>query len=617
MPYDNEISDYNKRLKLLVFLVYFGLFILLLRLIIMQIISYNYYKLRAEENMMRVVEIPAPRGLIFDRNKKIIVDNRPEFQIVAVCDQIQKLNSVVKKLSTILKLDEIEIRKKIITADKNGLDSAVIKNGLKWEEVLAVSEVIDELEGIYLETTTKRVYKLGDKGCHFTGYTGEVTEDDIKTLNNKGYKNGDIIGKIGVEKEYDLYLRGIRGERRLQVDVAGNILKNLKKIEPQRGCSLNLTIDADLQKEAFKALTDATSAIKRNNGSASPASVVVLDATNGGIMALVSYPGYDPNVFERGIKQKEYDKLIKSREYPLVNRILCSGYPPASTFKLITATAALEEKICKTTDTFFCPGNYMGFNCFVKSGHGPINFIEAIAQSCDVVFYKLGEKLGLEKLEYWAKLYGIDKPTGIDLPGEVEGFWPTRDWKIKNFGEEWNVSDTIMIAIGQGALQATPLQMACVTLAVANNGQYIKPHIIEKIIDANGNVVMEKKPETRYIPVGLDNILAIKEGMRGAVTHGTAAIISNNRFNIAGKTGTAETSKTEDNPMGRNHVWFTCFAPYDDPEIIVTVMIERAGGYGGQWAAPVAERIISKYYELKAKRLKEFFSNMIKFSSPI
>jgi len=336
---------------------------------------------------------------------------------------------------------------------------------------------------------------------------------------------------------------------------------------------------------------------------------VVMDVNTGGILALASLPEFNPNSFARGMSNKEYDILMK-KAYPMLNRAISSAFPPGSTFKIITSLGALTEKLITRQSVFYCPG-YLDIggtkiNCFVRSGHGSIGFEKSIAQSCDVVFYILGRKLGIDTLINYTKSMGLGAKTGIDLPGEIAGNLPDKHWREKEYGYPWYDGDTVNTSIGQGFVAATPLQVTLMTATLANGGKVLKPKVVSRILDNDGNSLQESHPEIiRNLNFSQEDIETVKQGLRQGVLNGTGAAANSPLISIAGKTGTAENQPCPENPGGFNHSWFTCFAPYENPQIAITVMFEQSGGFGGEYAAPVARKIAEKYLELKRKEQKK------------
>lgn len=567
----------------------------------LQIIKGDENQFYAERNAEKNIPIAAPRGIIYDRKGVVIAKNLPQYYVSVLPAEVKDAGHLEEVLAPVLKMKKEEIDK-ILQANKGKFETVKLKEVLDLNTAAMISEVESDLPGIYLEKEPVRDYTGGALGSHFLGYVGAISEEELKELKQKGYSSRDVIGKDGIEKRYNGYLRGKDGARTLLVDAAGRMIAVLREKQPEPGNDLHLCIDWELQKTAEKALAETLKAIAAKNGNTSGGVVVAMDAENGEILALASLPGFNPNLFARGISVRDYDKLINDKTNPLFDRAIAGAFPCGSTFKLITGTAALQEKIANRYSVFYCPGVfYLGsfpFYCFVRGGHGSIGFVEAISLSCDVTFYTLGYRLGIKRLRKYAVQYGLGKKTGIDLPGESEGLFPTEEWKMKTYKEKWYDGDTVNLSIGQGYLGVTPLQLAVVTSAVANGGYVVRPHLIKKITLPGGQVLKDiKMKPVRRINISPENLAVMREGMRGAVTHGTGVAANIPNIEVAGKTGTAENVPTSDNPRGRNHAWFTCFAPYRHPKIVVTVLLEQSGGFGGQWAAPVARKVIEAYFK--------------------
>lgn len=601
-------------------IIFFRVLVILLFLLIcgrmayMQVIKGSDYQFKAEQNAEKDIPIAAPRGIIYDRKGAVIAKNLPQYYVSVLPAEVKDADHLKEVLAPVLKMKKEEIDK-ILEANKGKFETVKLKEVLDLNTAAMISEVEADLPGIYLEKEPVRYYTGGTLGSHFLGYVGAISEEEFKELKKKGYTSRDVIGKDGIEKRYNGYLRGKDGAITLLVDAAGRMIAVLRERQPQSGNNLHLCIDWQLQKAAEKALAETLKAIAAKNGTVSGGVVVAMDAENGEILALASMPGFDPNLFAKGISVRDYDKVINDKTHPLFDRAIAGAFPCGSTFKLITGTAAMQEKIASRNSVFYCPGAfYLGstpFYCFVRGGHGSIGFVEAISLSCDVTFYTLGYRLGIKRLGKYASQYGLGKKTGIDLPGESEGLFPTEEWKMKTYKEKWYDGDTVNLSIGQGYLGITPLQLAVVTSAVANGGYIVRPHLVKKITSPEGEILKDIKIKPiRKINISAENLAVMREGMRGAVTHGTGVAANIPGIEVAGKTGTAENVPTSDNPHGRNHAWFTCFAPYKHPKIVVTVLLEQSGGFGGQWAAPVARKVIEAYFKKQKPPAQENNTNM-------
>lgn len=609
-----EKENHIKKLNNFKIIVLICLFLLFLRLVYLQVARGAYYGKKAEENMLLQIPIRAPRGIIYDKEGKPLVRNIPSFNVYIVPDQMINYGRTVSVISSILKIDKKNIYSKIKSNSYDKSRSIKIKDNISKQQMFRLEELRKKLPGVYIYMEPIREYMYKSMGSHMFGYISEVNEDEYKRLKNSGYELGDLIGKQGIEKQYESCLRGKNGAQLMQVDSSGMVIKHMGQVRPVNGNNLYLNIDLDLQSAAYKSVLNKINYLKRIGVHNVGASAICMDAKDGKILAFISYPDYDPNIFIKGMTEKQYKTLILDNFFPLLNRGVSTAFPCASIFKIVTSTAALAEGLVKENSILNCPGYYnlgeFTFHCFNRSGHGSINFLEAIAYSCDVVFYYLGEKLGIDKILKYAKNYGLGSPTGIDLDEEIHGLLPDSKWKMKAVGAQWYPGDTINMSIGQGYLQVTPVQVLSMTQMLANNGKRVKPFIAQKIESSEGNIIREfyamdePKPE---IEINNDIYKIVKKGMGLVTEKGTAFGLNIKEFKIAGKTGTVENSLTQSNPYGRNHTWFTCFAPYDEnksPKIVVIVFFEQSGGFGGSIAAPVAYDIVKCYYDKYYRKAK-------------
>jgi len=582
-----KIVDYNRD-KLAFYLVGLIALILTLRLFYLQVISFSYYRQVSEENRVRLVSIPAPRGLIWDRNGKRMVTNRTSYSLLLLPYKTQDMNSLVKKISLLLNLDENFLKEKIKAGWVNRYTPIKLMKDVDFKTICILEEQNEELPGVSYQPEKVRSYPSLYWAGHLFGYVGEVSQKEMEDFKEKGLKLGSNIGKEGLEKEYDELLRGEDGMNFLEVSAGGKILGPLKDKRPLPytvGSDLVLTIDSDLQAEAESALS------KFNAGT-----VVALDPLNGEVLTLVSKPGFDPNQFCSFLDVNTWEGLINDPSHPLLNRAIQGAYPPASTYKLLTAGAALESKIANRNTTFsYCNGGFLFgnrvFKCWQPKGHGRLDLIQAIAQSCDVYFYQLSLRLGLDRWSQYARLCGLDKRYKIDLPDEIAGMIPTRQYYEKKFGQgEWIKNLVINLGIGQGEVLTTPLGLAVFYSALVNGGTVYQPHLLREIRSPEGRSTQNAKTVLSHLPFSSSTLEILKEGLVEAVNspYGTGGLARIPDIMVGGKTGTAQ------NPHGREHAWFVGFAPADHPQIVVAVLIEQAG-HGGTYAAPIARRIIERY----------------------
>jgi penicillin-binding protein 2 len=455
-----------------------------------------------------------------------------------------------------------------------------------------------ELPGIVVDVKPVRNYLEGSLAAHLIGYMSEISSEELASQRYKAYDGGDFIGKYGVEKSFESALRGQRGGRQVEVNARGQVVRVLDTVPEVPGHNLFLTIDSQLQQKAEALL----------NGDAG--AIVAMDPNNGEILAMASAPSFDPNAFVEGMSQAQWQELVSNPFRPLENKAIQGEYPPASTYKIVTALAGLEEGVISADSTYFCPGYYqLGtrvFHCWKRWGHGRINVIEALAQSCDVFFYQVGQQLGVDRLAWYARACGLGSRTGIHIEHEASGMIPTAAWKRRRFGEPWQGGETLSVAIGQGYDMVTPLQMAVLTSAVANGGIRFVPKIIRAIRSANGQIISRDEPQVAgRLPVSAATLGIIRKGLSEVVNSpsGTARIARIEGIPVSGKTGTAQvfsakpgaSQKEKDMPLElRDHAWFVAYAPSNAPRIALAVIVEH-GEHGASTAAPLARDLISAY----------------------
>jgi penicillin-binding protein 2 len=557
-------------------LVFCGLVFLLLalRLLQLQVIEGRKYQRVADENAARTVPAPAARGVIYDRNGRVLVENRPVFSVqvmpqLLTTGEQKKKEAVLARLGAILG-EKLEFKP---SSDK----PIIIKDNLAPETAVRIEEQKDKLDGVVVSVRPARFYPHDNTASHLLGYVGEIEPDDLARLKELGYRLGDWVGKDGVEKQYDNLIRGVDGGKKIEVDVVGTPTRLLGFSAAIPGADVKLTIDIELQEAAEKAL------------GSQPGAVVVLDPWSGEVLALASHPNYDPNIFIDKKNPYRAAALLDPRN-PFMNRAL-GIYPPGSTFKVVTLSAALQERVAKTTETLYCPG-YYNMNgriarCWKESGHGRITVLEGLTQSCDIVFYELGRRLGPDRLAAYARQYGLGERTGIDLPQEKKGLVPDTAWKRAAWKEPWYEGDSINYGIGQGFLQVTPLQLACIYGTIAT-GQRMRPYVVSQIKDRHGEVLYEGKSARVAAAPVIEVILNyLRQALRAVVDRATGIAAKIEGLPAAGKTGTAE------NP-GLPHAWFVCYAPVDKPQIVITSFVEH-GQHGDRSAAYVARDILTWY----------------------
>jgi len=578
-----------------------SLFLLLFfRLFYLQILRGDEFELFSIENHIRLINSPAPRGKILDRRSKDIVVNRPSFDLKVFPNELKNIRKVTEMLSRIIDMDSVEIEEAILKAKKrNAYLPFILIKDIERDTLAVIEANKPALNGISIEVNYLRDYPEGKLGSLFVGYLGKPNKNDLKKF---PLTNLDIyVGKTGIEETFENHLRGSNGTNYKVIDALGREVKsklfqkNIEGKETLQGNDIYLTIDIDLQKKSEELLNDKVG------------SIIVVNVNTGEVLALASNPSFDPVLFVNGISQSDWNELTKNIFHPMLNRATLGIYAPGSTFKIVTALSALKENIIDEETTFFCPGYYKvgkkKFKCWKHSGHGWVNLHSAISQSCDVFFYNIAEKLGIDRLSKYAKIFGFGSKTGIET-NEKEGLVPNRLWKYKNYKEPWYKGETVITAIGQGYLNVTPLQITMMTAAVANGGSILKPILIKKITDLQGNNKMVNKSEIlRILPFDDIQIKMVQDSLVSAVNgkFGTGKRARVKHGTVAGKTGTAQviSSKTKSKKIiHKDHAWFTAYYPAENPEIAVTVLIENGGG-GGSVAAPLAKEIIDEFYRRK------------------
>lgn len=531
----------------------------------------------------------APRGTFYDRNGELLVTNRPGFSVSLLPLTAPISDDVIDRLSDLLKVPTDEIKTKI--AGHSGFNPIRIKTDVTPDIVSIIEEQKSQYPGVVIEVTPIRDYILKQEGAHTFGYVSEINDTELEKMKDEGYKSGDIIGKFGLEKVYDKELRGENGGQQVEVDVSGKPVQILGRKEPIPGDDLELTIDINLQQAAEKAVDEQLTRI-----GAHAAAAVVMNPQTGEILAMVSRPAFDPNLFAHGISSKDWNQLNNNPYHPMDNKTITGEYPPGSTFKIVTGTAALTEGVVTPDEQIFDSGHHWIIPKGNADGEalGWLNFRTALAHSDNVYFYEMGNRLGIDRLEKYARMFGLGAKTGIDLPYEATGLVANRRYKEKNFDDgEWYLSETFDAAIGQGFNLVTPLQAAMVMGEIAADGKRYKPHVVNRIIAPDGSVVKDFQPELlSQLDVPEEDIKLVQDGLHDVTKYGTAASSFRGfTVDIAGKTGTAE------NSQGRDHGWFVAYGPFDNPNIVVAVIVEN-GGYGSQSAVPIGRKILEAAFGL-------------------
>ncbi len=612
----SEVSDGSRSLNQKLFflgLVVFTVFgILALQLGRLQLVDGQKYQVRAENNRLRLVPVTPARGLIYDRRGVPLVENRASYSAAVVPADVPKdrEDEILISLQELIGVPAGEMQAKIEERQKSNdpFTPLILKEDISDEAAFALRERIAQLPGARVVVGPRRVYTQGALLAHILGFVYRIDESEYADLRDAGYQINDRLGKTGVELTYENVLRGVPGVKIVETDAAGRELRTLDEKPAEQGNSLVLSIDIDLQQKVTDYLKAAMG--KSQNGAA-----IVLNVRTGEVLALVSLPPYDDNVFTAPVEDRAISLLLEDRRKPLLNHAIAEMYPPGSTFKQITGVAALQEGIANASTVIFSPGVIYVQNQFDASirypfrdwaALGSLDFYRGVAMSSDVYFYYLAggytenkrevfHGLGATLLASWARRFGLGSATGIDLPGESDGLVPDPAWKEKTFGEVWTTGDTYNMGIGQGYVAATPMQMAVVTAAIANGGDVLVPHVVHEVRDSEGRVVI---PARRSVKSNLNvdprNLNVFREGMRQAVADGTAKTAASKNTRVAGKTGTAEFGERRPDGSYLEHGWFTGYAPFDNPEIAVVVFLEQ--GNGALTAAPVGAKIFDYYF---------------------
>lgn len=562
--------------------------ILVLRLWQLQVLQGDEYRRLSEENRLRTVKIAAPRGIIYDRNNIPLVKNSPFYSV-----SISPLNGVgidYVSLSKVIGVDVDSISKKI-NSKKSTFEPVRLKEGLSFKEIAYIEARRSDFPGLFVDVDVTRHYIYGETGAHLLGYLGKLDQKQYNDPDFKGLPSDAFVGQWGIERLYDKLLRGIPGERIVEVDALGRELRLIAEKPPSKGEDLVLAMDINLQKAAEESFGGKTGAL------------VAIKPDSGEILALVSKPSFDPNLFAKGVSQRQWEDFINNPKNPLLNRALQSQYPPGSTFKIVTALAGLEEGVIDKETKVTCNGGLSygrwHFGCWKKSGHGTLSLHRALVESCDVYFYEVGRRLGIDKIASYARELGLGNDSGIGLVKERRGVIPDTKWKQEKKGQPWYLGETFNASIGQGYVAVTPFQMAKLISAVSNGGYIYTPSLLR---------LKERPQMTKKLNIRSENINEIKKGLFGVVNEpsGTGWLAKSSSVEICGKTGTAQVIgiRRDSKYLGelhRDHAWFVAFAPCDRPEVALSVMVEH-GGHGGTAAAPIARRAIEAYMKSLADR---------------
>ena len=590
-----DLSQIQRRAKI-IFGVVIGLFaVLLFSFWKIQILDYQKYWKKSEANRIRKIDIPPQRGLITDRNGTILAKNIASFKASLIRENCQNYEASIPKIAALLKLEPGILRERIDKYKSAPLfQSIVVKDDLNQEEVARIEARKYEMPELLLQLEAKRNYPYGMFASHVLGYLQEISPEEMKLEQHKERRLGDLVGKTGIEMQYENLLVGIEGELLEIVDSLGRKIEEVSRVIPVKGKDVVLTLDFDLQRKAEDILEGREGA------------VVVMKPDTGEILAMASFPSYDPNKFINRFSPEEWIDLISSPEFPLENRAIRGLYSPGSVFKPCMALAGLDSNIVNDQTTFTCAGSVLiyghPFSCWLRGGHGAVNVSSALEHSCNIYFYQLGKRMGIENISHYAKALGFGSETHIDLPGEKAGLVPDPEWKQRVWRQPWYPGETISVSIGQGPLLVTPLQVAVQTALIANRGEWTTPHLLKADNYSSSKPGQGGGVEKLRVKIAPHSIERVVQGLWQAVNrNGTARGAGVRDFDVCGKTGSTQIVSTETAQWLaqrqreiKTHSWFTGFAPKEKPEVVVTVIVEFGGG-GGTTAAPSARELFELY----------------------
>ncbi len=559
----------------------------------------------SESNRIRIGRIPPTRGVIYDRSGDPLVDNRSSFDVVVTPEDAKDLEATIRQVSEFLGAEPPTMTQVLAAArQRPAYEATVIYRDVDFDKVVVPLETHRlEWPGVSLEIGPLRTYPYGPVASHLLGYVGEVSGAELAKQHD--YRMGDLIGKFGAERAFESVLRGTPGGQQIEVDALGRKLRVLSRTSETQGSSLVLTLDRRLQQFAEQLLEGQEG------------SIVVLDPNDGGVLAMASNPAFDPNLFARGISRQDWRRLVTDKAKPLNNRAVQGQYPPGSTFKIVTAAAALETGVINPFTRIFCPGHYpfagRNFRCWKKGGHGAVDLHEAIVQSCDVYFYQVAQRLGVDTIAEYARRLGLGAPTGIPVEHEKAGLIPSTEWKRRARGEPWFAGETLSVGIGQGYVLATPLQMANLIATVANGGTIYRPHYVRRVEPPSGAPGQDIAPEVLgQAALRKTTLHQLRDALRDVVGSptGTGKKARLPGIEVGGKTGTSQTvgmgrDRVKSHQLRkeqRDHAWFVAFAPVEQPEIAIAVLVEHASGGGGAVAAPIAHDVADFYFALTRGR---------------
>ena len=602
-----ELKMLKKRTDIATAIVLCLVALLVVRLWHLQIQQGSDYLERSESNRIRIQQLAAPRGNLLDRHGETLVTNRPRFNVIWIREDAPHPDEVIKQLARILELDLSELLDLIRAgAEQPRFIPTRLKEDIDWRTLVRIENNSFNLPGVQIEVQPSRDYLQGNMASHLVGYLGEINPQELAEHQGQNYRSGDSIGKMGLEKLFESHLRGEKGLSYVEVDVRGFTQKQLQTYEPLPGNDLQLTLDIEIQKAAEAGLAGRAGA------------VVVMEVNSGRILALASAPHLPLDKFVGGIPVSVWRGLLDDQRAPLLNKPVQGQYAPGSTYKVVTALAALEEGVVNEETTHFCSGSIVfggrRYHCWQRRGHGNLNLKQAMTQSCDIYFYQVGQRLGVDTLARYARLLGLGRKAGIVLEHEKEGLVPSAAWKLQRHREPWQDGETMSIAIGQGFNLTTPLQVTRMIAAVANGGRLYRPKLVAAIRDPEGVLLREFEPEIEHdvTAIRTSTWRLLQESLESAVggERATGRSARLKEIKVAGKTGTSQVVRLahfehlegEEIPYQfRDHAWFTAYAPAEAPEVAVTVLVEHGGG-GGSVAAPLAKTVLEAYFRQSSQK---------------
>ncbi len=594
-------------------IVIFGVFLVFLgRLAQLQLYEGVELRMRSEQNSIRTVRLDAPRGQILDREGRILAGTRPAFDLEVMPSEVRGSERTFQALGSLLEVEPAALAERVERRrGRERFQPMLVQADLPYESLARVETHRYALPGVITEVRPRREYVDGDLGAHLLGTLGEIRADQLEKPEFQGYRAGEIVGQTGLEHALEPTLRGSAGGRNVIVDVAGREVERLDEVDPVPGSDVTLAIDLDLQQAAGDAFRADHPDNPHDDGRLG--ALVALDPRNGDVLAMVSRPAFDPNAFAGGVDARTWRGLMQDPHKPLQNRAVQGQYPPGSTYKAFVAAAGLEAGLITPSTRVFCPGSWWygnrSFRCWKKEGHGSVDLHTSLVRSCDVYYYQLGVRLGVDRLASFARAFNLGRLTGIGLPDEKPGLIPTSEWKQRRFGVPWYPGETVSISIGQGYDLATPLQLAVSYAAIANGGTLSEPRLVLRRRLADGGFTETAPKVTGTIPVKPENLALVRDALRGVVEEpgGTGSKARVPGVLVAGKTGTSQVVrldrfkgvKESRIPLEfRDHAWFVTYAPAENPEIVVAVIAEH-GGHGGSAAAPLAQKVLARYFEKK------------------